>query len=78
MALSTSGLSQLPFTQLFAGSNPVSAAKVSWGCSSVDRAPDLHSGGRRFESDQLHQIYAVVVKWYNERFPIFSSEFDSL
>ena len=25
------------------------------GCSSVGRAPDLHSGGRRFDPDQLHQ-----------------------
>ena len=26
------------------------------GCSSVGRAPDLHSGGRRFDPDQLHQM----------------------
>ena len=26
------------------------------GCSSAGRAPDLHSGGRRFDPDQLHQI----------------------
>src|ERR1022692_747475 len=26
------------------------------GCSSVGRAPDLHSGGRRFDPDQLHQV----------------------
>ena len=26
------------------------------GCSSVGRAPDLHSGGRRFDPDQLHQL----------------------
>jgi hypothetical protein len=25
------------------------------GCSSAGRAPDLHSGGRRFDPDQLHQ-----------------------
>ena len=25
------------------------------GCSSAGRAPDLHSGGRRFDSCQLHQ-----------------------
>ena len=24
------------------------------GCSSAGRAPDLHSGGRRFDPDQLH------------------------
>ena len=27
-----------------------------WGCSSDGRAPDLHSGGRRFDPDQLHQV----------------------
>src|SRR3954464_8785817 len=26
------------------------------GCSSAGRAPDLHSGGRRFDPDQLHQL----------------------
>ncbi len=26
------------------------------GCSSAGRAPDLHSGGRRFDPDQLHQF----------------------
>jgi hypothetical protein len=26
------------------------------GCSSVGRAPDLHSGGRRFDPDQLHHL----------------------
>jgi hypothetical protein len=26
------------------------------GCSSVGRAPDLHSGGRRFDPDQLHHF----------------------
>ena len=28
------------------------------GCSSAGRAPDLHSGGRRFDPDQLHQFRA--------------------
>ena len=28
------------------------------GCSSAGRAPDLHSGGRRFDPDQLHQKWA--------------------
>ena len=27
------------------------------GCSSAGRAPDLHSGGRRFDPDQLHQCW---------------------
>ncbi len=27
----------------------------AWGCSSVGRAPEWHSGGRRFDPDQLHQ-----------------------
>ena len=31
-----------------------------WGCSSVGRAPDLHSGGRQFDPDQLHQINAFT------------------
>ena len=30
------------------------------GCSSVGRAPDLHSGGRRFDPDQLHQVATDV------------------
>ena len=30
--------------------------KWSRGCSSAGRAPDLHSGGRRFDPDQLHQL----------------------
>src|SRR5665213_1754928 len=34
----------------------LSEAKQSGGCSSVGRAPDLHSGGRRFDPDQLHQM----------------------
>ena len=29
------------------------------GCSSAGRAPDLHSGGRRFDPDQLHQQLAA-------------------
>src|SRR5665811_2438319 len=28
------------------------------GCSSAGRAPDLHSGGRRFDPDQLHHLPA--------------------
>ncbi len=35
----------------------VSVLRVSIrGCSSAGRAPDLHSGGRRFDPDQLHQF----------------------
>jgi hypothetical protein len=30
------------------------------GCSSAGRAPDLHSGGRRFDPDQLHQFGPVA------------------
>jgi hypothetical protein len=33
---------------------------ATWGCSSVGRAPDLHSGGRRFDSDQLHQFAEAI------------------
>ena len=29
---------------------------VSWGCSSVGRAPALQAGGRQFDPDHLHQI----------------------
>ena len=28
---------------------------ILWGRSSVGRAPDLHSGGRRFDPVRLHQ-----------------------
>ena len=31
-------------------------SRWSRGCSSAGRAPDLHSGGRRFDPDQLHQF----------------------
>jgi hypothetical protein len=44
-----------------AGSNPVPATKTFWGCSSAGRAPDLHSGGRRFDSCHLHQFYLVTL-----------------
>ncbi len=30
-----------------------------WGCSSVGRAPDLHSGGLGFNSPQLH-IFIII------------------
>ena len=30
-------------------------AKRKWGLSSAGRAPDLHSGGHRFDPDRLHQ-----------------------
>ena len=42
----------------------------SWGDSSVDRAPDLHSGGRGFESHSLHQR---LVKYGNLSLFRFSS-----
>jgi hypothetical protein len=29
--------------------------EFSWGCSSAGRAPEWHSGGRRFDPVQLHQ-----------------------
>ena len=41
--------------------DPVSSAKTG-GCSSAGRAPDLHSGGRRFDPDQLHQTYGPVAQ----------------
>ena len=34
------------------------------GCSSAGRAPDLHSGGRRFDPDQLHQFgNRLCIRW---------------
>jgi hypothetical protein len=33
---------------------------VTWGRSSVGRAPGLQPGGRRFESDRLHQLLHLV------------------
>ena len=51
------------FRELASGiSRPIGLEKISLrgcglrGCSSVGRAPDLHSGGRRFDPDQLHQF----------------------
>ena len=32
------------------------------GCSSAGRAPDLHSGGRRFDPDQLHQVECAAAE----------------
>jgi hypothetical protein len=40
--------------EVFLTSGPWPLAPVFGGCSSVGRAPDLHSGGRRFDPDQLH------------------------
>src|SRR3989304_7811919 len=34
---------------------PVFYPILSWGCSSVGRALEWHSRGRRFDPDQLHQ-----------------------
>ena len=33
-----------------------------WGLSSAGRAPDLHSGGQRFDPARLHQIHDLTVK----------------
>jgi hypothetical protein len=40
------------------------------GCSSAGRAPDLHSGGRRFDPDQLHQAFGHTAAgfWSAQRF----------
>ena len=32
-----------------------------WGISSAGRAPDLHSGGRRFDPDILHHRFVLFV-----------------
>src|SRR5262245_7008663 len=33
--------------------------RARWGCSSAGRAPESHSGGRRFDPVQLHESTAV-------------------
>ena len=35
---------------------------AKWGLSSAGRAPDLHSGGQRFDPARLHQIHDLTVK----------------
>ena len=35
--------------------------KNRWGLSSAGRAPDLHSGGQRFDPARLHQTFGLVV-----------------
>ena len=40
------------------GSGLLASAPEFRGCSSAGRAPDLHSGGRRFDPDQLHQSWS--------------------
>src|SRR3989304_8469011 len=35
---------------------PVFYPVLNWGCSSVGRALEWHSRGRRFDPDQLHQF----------------------
>src|SRR5947207_5446022 len=39
----------------------VSVLPAAWGCSSIGRAPEWHSGGRRFDPDQLHQFDQQLV-----------------
>ena len=46
--------------------------KVTWGCSSVGRAPALHAGGQEFESLHLHQAHNRGVKDFKEIFHNFS------
>ena len=37
-------------------------SRSDWGISSAGRAPDLHSGGQRFDPAILHQLgFAYVV-----------------
>ena len=33
---------------------------LNWGISSAGRAPDLHSGGQRFDPAILHQKHLVI------------------
>src|SRR5258708_2655631 len=39
---------------------------TAWGCSSVGRAPESHSGGHRFDPVQLHQFTPLVPKDVSE------------
>src|SRR3954451_8624704 len=42
---------------LFRDAAVSSGVPTSWGCSSVGRAPESHSGGHRFDPVQLHQSF---------------------
>ena len=58
--------------ELSAVNRPVVSSNLTspasfWGCSSVDRASDLHSEGRRFESDQLHHQFKRIRNEINEK-----------
>ena len=45
------------------------APLLTWGCSSIGRALEWHSGGRRFDPDQLHQLPIQDHKTAAERPP---------
>ena len=40
---------------------------LSWGCSSVGRAPEWHSGGRQFDSVQLHHDLLSATAYFQKR-----------
>ena len=42
---------------------PLDLLPFNRGCSSVGRAPDLHSGGRRFDPCQLHKFFLFFENW---------------
>src|SRR5687768_9618614 len=48
--------------------------RASWGCSSIGRALEWHSRGRRFDPDQLHQLPNISLKTAAERPPFLSLE----
>ena len=55
--ISLAPVSNWPRLNLEAGASEKGAPGAKRGCSSAGRAPDLHSGGRRFDPDQLHQCW---------------------
>ena len=47
---------------------PTEAARLLWGISSAGRAPDLHSGGQRFDPVMLHNGLRKQTKVSEYRF----------
>ena len=42
-------------------------ARLSWGCSSVGRAPALQAGGQEFESLHLHSVSLIPHTYLENR-----------
>jgi hypothetical protein len=48
---------------------------IIWGCSSVGRAPDLHSGGLGFNSPQLHIFILIFfIQFLFELYPFQNTQ----